>query len=185
VRRTILLLLLLAGAGCVPHVERSADSPPVHEWPLFKAPDGRFSIRMPGQPLVKEVPGGTTYYVNVTKYDLYQAGIARLPMPTRDLSREQVLKVLDETKESTFMQYVRAGSAHLLSSQLGDTQGKPSLTYLLEFLPPAVPHSMMLSRMILDPANGDLIMISHSILAEQFQRETSAAYIDSFELHPQ
>jgi hypothetical protein len=177
----ILLLVVITGAACTPLAVRPADERPIREWLVFNSPDGRFSIRLPGEPRAKRSDSGVTYYVNIAKYDLYQVSVGPLPAETRSFDPQ---KLLDATRDRTIKQYVKSGSAQLVSSEDGSTEGKPSSTDLVEFKSSsAMPHSMMLVRLIIDSERNELIMVSHSVLAEHFVRANSFDFIDSLRLN--
>ena len=42
----------------------ASDEMPVKDWPLFAAPDGSFSVRLPGKPEVSGPPADATYLVH-------------------------------------------------------------------------------------------------------------------------
>ena len=80
------------------------DEKPVKDWPLFTAPDGSFSVRLPGKPEVSGPPSNATYLVRFGDTVTYYVNTQKLPDPKLIYMGEGTIGVIHSAPAEGFNQ---------------------------------------------------------------------------------
>jgi hypothetical protein len=163
-----LAALLLLGA--------SPDEKPVKDWPLFVAPDGSFSVRLPGKPDLSGPPSDATYLVRFGDTVTYYVKTTTLPDPLKSAPWELIAEAFREAAVETFGEY---GPSRLISSEPCTFSGHPCITFKAEANPKGFPRTWMVMKLIY---MGDgAIGIVHSAPAEGFNQARADEYMATFQ----
>ena len=170
IRLVPFLLASLLFLGAAP------DEKPVKEWPLFTAPDGSFSVRLPGEPEVSGPPSDATYLVRFGDTVTYYVKTQKLPEPLNALPWELISEVFREAAVESFGEY---GPSRLIRSEPCELSGRPCITFMAEANPKGFPRTWMLTKLIY--MGEGTIGVIHSAPAEGFNQARADEYLASFQ----
>lgn len=152
------------------------DEKPVKDWPLFSAPDGSFSVRLPGKPDVFGPPSDATYLVRFGDTVTYYVKTTTLPDLLKAAPWEMVSEAFREAAVESFGEY---GPSRLLRSEPCTLSGHPCITFMAEANPKGFPRTWMVMKLIY---MGDgTIGVVHSAPAEGFNQARADEYLATFE----
>lgn len=164
----LLVSLLFLGA--------SADEKPVKDWPLFTAPDGSFSVRLPGTPDVSGSPPDATYLVRFGDTVTYYVTTKTLPPPLNAAPWELIAEAIQESAVESFGEY---GPSRLLRSEPCTLSGHPCITFMTEANPKGFPRTWMVMKLIY--MGEGTIAVVHSAPAEGFNQARTDEYLATFQ----
>lgn len=165
----LLVALSLLGA--------SKDQKPVKDWPLFTAPDGSFSVRLPGKPKVSGPPTDATYLVRIGDTVTYYVKMQKLPEPFKSAPWELVAEAYRDAAVESFGEY---GPSKLLRSETCELSGHPCITFMAEANPKGFPRTWMLTKLIY--LGESTIGVIHSAPAEGFDQARADEFLATFQL---
>lgn len=165
----LLASLLLLGA--------TPDEQPVKDWPLFRAPDGSFSIRLPGAPEISGPPSDATYLVRFGDTVTYYVKTTKLPEVFKSVPWEIIAEAFRETAVESFGEY---GPSRLINSESCTFSGHSCITFKAEANPKGFPRTWMVAKLIY--LGDHTIAIIHSAPAEGFNQPRVDEYLATFQL---
>jgi hypothetical protein len=163
---SFLLPLVIAGSAI--------ELTPVAEWPLFTAPDGSFSVRLPGAPEVSGTPDDRTFLVRI-KDSTYYVKSTLLPPSLQLLPSETLLEALRDNSVEALGEF---GGSTLVRSDGTDFKGHPSILYLAQATPRGFPRTLVLARLTV--IGSRVLTITHSAPSEGFQESRAMQFLESF-----
>ena len=166
-----ILLAALFSLGAAP------DGKPVKDWPLFTAPDGSFSVRLPGRPEVSGSPPDATYLVRFGDTVTYYVTTTKLP----DLFRAAPWELIAESaRDATVESFGEYGPSKLIRSEPCELSGHPCITFMAEANPKGFPRTWMVTKLIY--MGDSTIGVVHSAPAKGFDQARTDEYLASFQL---
>ena len=165
------LLAALLFLGAAP------DEKPVRDWPLFTAPDGSFSVRLPGKPDISGPPSDATYLVRFGDTVTYYVATKTLPAPLNAAPWELIAEAFRDAAVESFEEY---GPSRLIRSEDCTLSGHPCMTFIAEANPKGFPRTWMLTKLIY--MGESTIAIVHSAPAEGFNQARADEYLATFQL---
>lgn len=152
------------------------DEKPVKDWPLFVAPDGSFSVRLPGKPESSGPPSDATYLVRFGDTVTYYVKTTTLPELFKAAPWELIAEATREAAVESFGEY---GPSRLISSENCTLSGHSCITFKAEANPKGFPRTWMVMKLIY---MGDgTIGIVHSAPAEGFNQARADEYLATFQ----
>ncbi|HEV8582118.1 MAG TPA: hypothetical protein VGX68_23865 [Thermoanaerobaculia bacterium] len=153
------------------------DDKPVKDWPLYSAPDGSFSVRLPGKPEVSGPPSDATYLVRFGDTVTYYVKRQTLPDMFKALPWEVIAEAFRDAAVESFGEY---GPSRLIRSEPCTAFGHPCVTFMAEANPKGFPRTWMVMKLIY--LGDSTIGVIHSAPAKGFNQARTDEYLATFQL---
>ncbi|HET9228178.1 MAG TPA: hypothetical protein VFR31_15990 [Thermoanaerobaculia bacterium] len=155
----------------------SPDDKPVKDWPLFTAPDGSFSVRLPRKPKVSGPPTDATYLVRIGDNVTYYVKKQKLPESFKAAPWELLAEAYRDAAVESFGEY---GPSKLLRSETCELSGHPCILFTAEANPQGFPRTWMITKLI--HMGESAIGVIHSAPAEGFNQARADEFLATFQL---
>ena len=166
-----LVTILPAGASGLPNE--------VASWPLFTAPVGQFSIRLPAAPAVDEDDGSVEYSVGDASEFRYWVRHIPLPPDVQSVPQLDLLEAFAPTTDTLFgSEFVIA----LRESVPGTLHGHPTMTVHIQGAVPGRPD--VTSQVCIVHRGTSLLAVGYSARSELYRRRLFPALLRTLSFKP-